>query len=139
MFYKGEPVTERNLPPPHPTNIEQGTADIFMWKVYGLGLRGAMKGVIFNHLTWIDEFPDVAYTYANDFGFTADPNALVRYAEDEKNIWFELLSYEPIETDSALSEYFEVVGVEKHLPIICDSSDKYTGENKGTIEMVPLL
>lgn len=136
VFYNDEPVTERNQPPPHPTNIEQGTADIFMWKVYGLGLRGAMKGVIFNHLTWIDEFPDVAHTYANDFGFTADPNALVKYAEDEKNIWFELLSYEPIETDSELSEFFEAVGVEKDLPIICDSSDKYTGENKGTIEMV---
>ncbi|NQY30346.1 MAG: terminase [Flavobacteriaceae bacterium] len=136
ILYKGKPVTDKNQPPPHPTNIEEGTADEFDWMVYGLGLRGAMKGVIFNQITWIDEFPDIAHTYANDFGFTADPNALVKYAEDEKNIWFELLIYDPIETDEDLSDSFDAVGVDKELPITCDSSDKYTGENKGTIEMV---
>ena len=89
----------RNQPPPHPTNVEAGTADEFMWKVYGLGLKGVMKGIIFTQLTWIDEFPpERAYIYANDFGFTHDPNALVKYSEDEKNIWVELLAYTPIET-----------------------------------------
>ncbi len=136
IYYQNEPITQSNQPPPHPTNIENGTSDEFMWKVYGLGLRGAMKGVIFEHLTYIDKFPDIAYTYANDFGFTADPNALVKYAEDENNIWFEVLSYDPIETVEELDEYYKAVGVEKDLPIICDSSDKYTGENKGTVEMV---
>lgn len=136
ILYQGKPITDLNQPPPHPVNVEQGTASLFDWKVYGLGLRGAMKGVIFEHLTWIDEFPDVAYTYGNDFGFTADPNATVKYAEDEKNIWFELLIYQPIETPEELDASFEAVGVERHLPIACDSSDKYTGENKGTVEMV---
>ncbi|MFD2592306.1 phage terminase large subunit [Aquimarina hainanensis] len=136
ILYKGKPVTDKNQPPPHPTNIENGTADEFEWLVYGLGLRGAMKGVIFKQLNWIDEFPDIAYTYANDFGFTSDPNALVRYAEDEKNIWFELLSYTPIETVDELDEYMTTIGVEKDTLITCDSSDKHTSENKGTVEMV---
>ena len=35
-----------------------------------------------------------------------------------------------------MSEYYKSVGVKRHLPITCDSSDKYTGENKGTVEMV---
>lgn len=136
LFYNYEPVTETNLPPPHPTNVENGTADDFHWKVYGLGLRGAMKGVIFNNITWIDEFPDIAHTYGNDFGFTADPNAFGKYAEDENNIWVELLIYQPIETPEELASTFEALGVDKDLPIACDSSDKYTGENKGTVEMV---
>ncbi|TDQ27637.1 terminase large subunit [Tenacibaculum caenipelagi] len=136
VLYNGESISEKNQPPPHPKNVKQGTASVFDWKVYGLGLRGAMKGVVFNQLTWIEEFPDVAYTYANDFGFTADPNATVRYAEDENNIWFELLIYESVETPDRLDEMLLECGVEKHLPLACDSSDKYTGENKGTVEMV---
>jgi hypothetical protein len=32
---------------------------------------------------------------------------LVRYAEDEYNIWIEPLSYEPIETPSALGQLLE--------------------------------
>lgn len=135
---KVEPVTSTNQPPPHPTNIQNGTADEFNWKVYGLGLRGAMKGVIFPYVEWIDEFPeDKAPIYPNDFGFTTDPNALGRYAEDEYNIWIEPLCYEPIETPEALALLLDELGIDKEKDIIpCDSSDKYTGENKGTVEMV---
>lgn len=137
LYYNGNPVSEKNQPPPHPENVPNGTSDPFMWKCYGLGLRGAMEGVIFPHVTWIDEFPeDMDYIYGNDFGFTADPNALVKYAEDESNIWFELLIYRPIETPVDLGNEFLKIGVETDKPIACDSSDKYTGENKGTVEMV---
>lgn len=133
MIYNGKPISDTNQPPPHTTNKKP---DEFRWKVYGLGLRGAMTGVIINQLEWIEEFPDIAYTYANDFGFTNDPNALGKYAEDEHNIWFELLIYQPIDTPEELNAAFQAVGVEKYDVIACDSSDKYTGENKGTIEMV---
>ena len=131
-----EPISATLQPPPHPSNVENGTADDFMWKVYGLGLRGAMTGVIFQNITYIDEFPDMAHIYGNDFGFTADPNATVKYAEDEHNIYVELLLYEPVETPDALDSYFQEIGIDKKLPMPCDSSDKYTGENKGTVEMV---
>jgi len=135
---KVEPVTSTNQPPPHPTNIQNGTADEFMWKVYGLGLRGAMKGVIFPYVEWIDSFPeDKAAIYPNDFGFTTDPNTLVKYAEDDYNIWIEPLSYEPIETPDALAGLLTALGIDPANDIIpCDSADKYTGENKGTVEMV---
>lgn len=134
---KVEPISKTNIPKPHSTNIDNGTADLFMWKVYGLGLRGAMKGVIFNHIEWIDNFPkDVAYIYTNDFGFTADPNVLTKYTEDDYNIWIECLTYEPIESSNELFNRMVSVGVLPDNLIICDSSDKYTGENKGTVEMV---
>lgn len=135
---KVEPVTSTNQPPPHPTNIQNGTADEFMHKVYALGLRGAMKGVIFPYVEWIDKWPeDKAPIYPNDFGFTTDPNVLGRYAEDENNIWIEPLCYEPIETPDALASLMEELGIDPAKDIIpCDSADKYTGENKGTVEMV---
>ncbi len=134
---KVEPVTKTNQPPPHPTNIANGTADEFNWKVYGLGLRGAMKGVIFPYVEWIDKFPeDKAPIYPNDFGFTTDPNVFGRYAEDKYNIWFEPLCYEPIETPKELAEFLKSLKIESDAIIPCDSADKYTGENKGTVEMV---
>jgi phage terminase large subunit len=139
LLYKGEPLTDKNQPPPHVKNVEQGTADSFMWKVYGLGLRGAMQGVIFPNVEYIDKFPDLAYVYGNDFGFTSDPNTTVKYAQEGNNIYLELLSYQPIETATDLSSYWEAIGIEQYLPITCDSSDKYTGENKGTVEMVKEL
>lgn len=136
ILYNGKPVTEKNQPPPHPINVDQGTADEYEWRVYGLGLRGAMTGVIISQLEWIEELPNIAHTYANDFGFTNDPNATVKYIEDEYNIWFELLIYQAIDTPEELDSSFEAVGIEKNAVIACDSSDKYTGENKGTVEMV---
>jgi len=137
VYYQGKIVNEKNNPPPHPENVKNGTADEFDWRVYGLGLRGSMKGAIFTNVKWIDEFPkDKAHFYSNDFGFTNDPNVLVKYAEDKYNIWIEPLSYHPIDNAEDLAAYFEAVGVQKDDLIACDSSDKYTGENKGTIEMV---
>ena len=135
---KVEPISKTNGPPPHPANISNGTADEDHWKIYGLGLRGAMKGLIFPNVTWIDKFPeDKAPIYPNDFGFTTDPNVLAKYAEDEYSIWIEPLSYEPIETPEALAGLLESLGIDKAKDIIaCDSADKYTGENKGTVEMV---
>lgn len=135
-----EPISEKNQPPPHKLNIEQGTADDFLWKVYGLGLRGAMQGVIFPNVTYIDEFPDhLGYSYGLDFGFTTDPTALTKNAEDDRNIYIELLLYKPVEHPDDLDEIFQALSIEKNIPITADSSDKYTGENKGTVEMVKAL
>ena len=96
-------------------------------------------------MEWIDKFPeDKAIIYANDFGFTTDPNVLGKYAEDEYNIWIEPLTYEPIENAKALASLLDELGIKKNSDrysedgdlIVCDSADKYTGENKGTVEMV---
>lgn len=135
VFFNGKPVSKTNQPPINERNHKNNTIDEFFWRVFGLGLRGAMKGVIYNHIEWIEKFPKLDFIYGNDFGFTNDPNALVKFTEDENNIWFELLIYTPIDTPNDLSLAFDSVGVERHKPIICDSSDKYSN-SKGTVEMV---
>lgn len=121
---------------PTKENIAQGTADKFMWDVYGLGKRGAMRGLVFPNVNYIDKFPQIAHSYGMDFGFTADPLALVKFAQEEENIYLELLIYEPIETPDTLASVFESLLIEKNTPITADSSDKYISENKGSIEMV---
>ena len=122
---------------PHPTNITNGTADDRSWSVYGEGKRIAPEGLIFKHVNYIDEWPvDVAKINSMDFGFTTDPHAMGYVGETERDIYIELLSYEPIETAAEIDSLAEKVGMNKKRQTIGDSSDKYTGENKGTVEMV---
>ena len=137
IIYNGLPVDENNQPPPNIDNIDQGTADEFMWKVYGLGLRGAMKGQIYKHVKWIDKFPEgVGYHYGVDFGFTSDPSTIVKYARVGKSIYKQLLWYAPTETANDMENALIHAGVTKYDPITADSSDKYTSEKKGTVQMV---
>ena len=110
---------------PTPENIKNGTADDNLWKIYGLGLKGSVKGLIFNSVTWIDSFPKYQYEYGLDFGFTNDPTALVRIGKQGLNLYLELLCYEPIDNAFALSEMLTNLKIEKWLPITADSADKY--------------
>lgn len=120
-------------------NIKNGTSDQFRWDVYGLGKRGAMKGLIFPNVTYIDKFPDIAYTYGLDFGFSVDPCSFVKFAQEGNNIYAELLIYTPIETPEIIKSTFETLKIEQTIPITADSADKYISENKGSIEMVRSL
>ena len=139
IMYNNRPIDEKNQPPPHPVNVPAGTADEFMWKVYGLGLRGAMKGTIFKNVSYIDEFPDLAFSYGLDFGFTVDPCTLTKCAEDENTIYIELLSYTPMETPEEIFNFCKSIDFDWSVTVTADSSDKYTSERKGAIEMVSSL
>jgi len=146
IMYEGYPVSDKNQPPPHPTNCsyvnelgedKKPTADVFRWKVYGLGLRGAMTGLIHPYHKVINEWPEgLAYIFGNDFGFTADPNALVKYGQKGKNIYLELLSYSCMETENVIVDYLDNMDIPKLTPIICDSSDKYVSKDYGVQNMV---
>lgn len=121
---------------PTEENIRNGTADDYLWAVYGLGKRAAPKGLIFKYVSYIDEFPDLAYHYGIDFGFTTDPTSITKIAETPTDIFLELLCYEPTETPEIIHEYSINKGINISLPTTADSSDKYTSENKGAVEMV---
>lgn len=136
VFYNWELVSDENQPPPNLKNVEFGTADEFMWRVYGLGLRGAMKGVIFKNVNYIDQFPDIPHTYGLDFGFTSDPTALVKFAETKYDIFLELLMYQPTDSVEQVDEFFNKINLERGIPITADSADRYVSEHKGVIKMV---
>lgn len=125
---------------PNLTNINNGTADKFRAMVYGEGIRSAREGLIFNNVKYIEEFPiDIAYIHGMDFGFTSDPTALVKVGENKTDIFLELILYEPTETPSLINDYCNAKGIDIKVQCTADSSDKYTGENKGTVEMVSTL
>lgn len=64
---------------PTPENERQGTVDEYKWKVYGLGVRSALEGLVFPNVFWINEFPEDCEEecYGLDFGAN-DPAALGR-------------------------------------------------------------
>lgn len=123
--------------PSNPINIKNGTADDYMWQVYGLGIGAQPEGIIFKYINWIDVFPkDLEYFYSMDFGFTNDPHVITKVAIDGKQIYAQELCYEPIDHPQAISEYMDSIGIERFIPIVADSSDRYVSPKYGTIEMV---
>lgn len=82
---------------PHPTNIKAGTADDYMWNVYGLGLPSSPEGLIFQHVNWIKEFPeniDEIY-FGVDFGWENNPTAIVKVGRSGRDLYLEKLFYQP--------------------------------------------
>lgn len=137
LMYQGVEIDEAHQPPQHEDNTESGTADESMWCIYGLGLRGAMKGLIFSRVRYIEQWPEgLAHTYGMDFGFTADPTCLVKYGQEGKNIYLELLLHQPIDNVEDLDEILTALGISKYVPITADSSDRYVSEKKGAVYMV---
>lgn len=137
LMYQGKEIEENHQPPPHLENTESGSADESMWRIYGLGLRGAMKGVILSRIKYIKEWPShLPFTYGLDFGFTADPTALVRYAKEGPNIYVELLIYTPIDNSEDLNDLLIALGVSKNHPITADSADRYLKSGKEAVYMV---
>lgn len=79
---------------PTPENIERGTADNYMWEVYGLGKKARLQGAIFDNWDIVEEIPEEAkhLGYGLDFGYTNDPTALVSlYIMNNELYWDEIL------------------------------------------------
>lgn len=66
--------------------IEANKDDANWWRVYGLGLVGSLDGLIYPNFELIDEMPDpegLHEVWGLDFGFAADPSAIVRVLADK--------------------------------------------------------
>lgn len=63
---------------PTEENYANGTVDIRKWKIYGLGERAKLEGLIFDKVSLIKEIPFWVKKRwrALDFGFTNDPTAI---------------------------------------------------------------
>jgi phage terminase large subunit len=85
-------------------NIEQykDLPDDFMWKVYGMGERGAAKEIIYTQWKQYDEAPDGDVFYGLDFGYV-HPAALIKVTHHEGQNYFEEIVYQSGLTLSDLS------------------------------------
>jgi len=78
-------------------NINHGTADDYLWNCYGLGLRSAPEGLIFQHVTWINKFPqDIELIYwGSDIGQTNSPSTVVKLGINGQNLYLEMRAHAP--------------------------------------------
>jgi len=78
-------------------NRKNGTVDKYRWKVYGLGERTAPDGLVFENVTWIDEFPkDIENIYyGSDIGKTNSPSTLIKLGRQGDNIYLKMLAHSP--------------------------------------------
>ncbi len=83
---------------PTPENLERGTADRYLWEVFGLGKRSRPDGAIFQHFEVTDFWPErhlcLRHGYGMDFGFTLDPSTMVECALYNNELYLREVFYE---------------------------------------------
>lgn len=90
------------------------------WKVYGLGMIGALDGVVYSNWSEIDTIPEEARLlgYGLDFGYTNDPTAIVEvYKWNDKRILNEIC-YSKGLSNAKIAEK-----INTKLPCYCDSAE----------------
>jgi phage terminase large subunit len=103
-------------------------ADPLMWKIYGLGERGASEEQIYTHQRIIDEMPNKGNVwYGLDFGYNV-PSALVKVEHYEGAIYVEEILYQSKLTTNDLAERIKGLGISPYAEIYCDAAEPKTIE-----------
>lgn len=122
---------------PTPENTQRGTANERLWKIFGLGVRAVFEGLVYQN-NWhpLKRRPESNLLqlvgYANDFGYSNDPNALVaiyKYRIPLRGIrqavFVQTLIYETGLFNSDISERInEMDSFNKSKYIVCDIAPK---------------
>lgn len=102
--------------------------DDFMWKVYGLGQRGASKELIYTNWKVVSELPGKGQVfYGLDFGYTV-PTALVKIEHYEGANYIQEMLYEPKLTISDLVIKLKSLNLTRSDEIFCDAAEPKTIE-----------
>jgi phage terminase large subunit len=111
--------------------------DDFMWKVYGLGERGAAKELIYTQWKYYDKEVNGDVFYGLDFGFT-NPAALVKITHSEGCNYVEELLYQSGLTNPPLIDLIKDLKITKG-PIYADCAEPKTIEElyKAGINIIP--
>lgn len=109
---------------PTPYNIEQGTADSYMWEVYGKGNKARLEGAIYTNWDIVEQIPLEANLrgFGLDFGYSLDPTALVELYTYNNEIYLNEVLYETGLTNQEIASRLEKFGVNNEL-IVADSSE----------------
>lgn len=122
--YKDNPF----LPKEQVAEIESlKDADENLWKVFGLGLRGASSEIIYTH--WKQgAFPEDCETvYGIDFGYNV-ASAVIKIGFKENCIYADEVLYETKLTTNDLIERFRGLDIKKSDELFCDNAEPKTIE-----------
>ena len=127
----GQRIKILSYDPSNPENVLNGTADEYLWKVYGLGERSDRKGKIFR-VNWLDIEKDkipsgLPWIWCIDWGFTNDPTAIVKLYKDvnKRQVYLDVRLYEPCDNVADMVEIFNKIGIKTTDIVVADSADKY--------------
>ena len=99
-----------------------------MWKVYGLGQRGASKELIYTSWKIVKELPNKGQIfYGLDFGYTA-PTALVKVEFHEGSLYVEEMIYQSKLTANDLVNRLKELNLSRSDELFCDSAEPKTIE-----------
>lgn len=93
-----------------------------LWRVYGLGLQCQVEGLVFPKYTLVDSIPYYCKKrgYANDFGYTHDPTAIVDVGLLDNKLYIDEICYKTHMLAGDIIEEFK--GVPK-MRVISESAD----------------
>lgn len=103
--------------------------DPYFWKVYGLGEKGVLKGLIFRQPERVPEMPNgLEIGYGLDFGFSNDPTALVKVGINRNgdlisDVYIQEIVYETGLTNQDISNRMNDLDVSNSDAITCDSAE----------------
>ena len=106
-------------------NLQQLTANAYMWQVYGLGLKAEKPNKIYHNWKVIPdaEFDSLQYSsfFGMDFGLSS-PSAMVEMKFDgDKSFFIKEILYKPLnQMQGTLSTELDNLNIPKHIEIICD-------------------
>ncbi len=97
-----------------------------LWKVYGLGLRGASEDQVYTHWKMVPELPGKgAVWYGLDFGFNV-PTAMVKVELHDDDLYVEEVLYQTRLTTGELIEKLKELGIGEYDEIFCDAAEPKT-------------
>lgn len=119
--YKDNPFLEKSIK----EEIERlKYTDENYWRIYGEGLVGTGKSLIFN-FTPIDNVPREAIflSYGMDFGYTNDPTTLVEVYKQDDNLYFNELIYQTGMTNRDIGNMLQNLNINPRAEIYADSAE----------------
>lgn len=95
------------------------------WRVYGLGLTGKIDGIIYEDWKIGSFDTSLAHRYGLDFGYSNDPDAMVKIAIDEKRkiIYLKEEMYSTGQSTEILGSRLESIVENKNDLILADSAE----------------
>lgn len=111
--------------PNNPENVANGTADPYMWDVYGRGIKAEKKGRIFPTLFRYSQLPNGAdfLGYGIDFGFSEDPAVCVKLWRSDNDLYIQQLVHQTGLTDDELAKTLWAYGYEEGEDVVCDAAE----------------
>lgn len=98
------------------------------WNIYGLGLVGKIEGLVYPHFEQVEGLPMGEVFYGLDFGFSADPTALVKNVIlGDKLYSLEIFYDRTALTNDQIARKLSLAGVKKE-PIYPDPSEPKSAE-----------